>query len=102
LGNEKFNEIVQQLKPNKNMATAFKSIFDIAEEKAEKKGRQQGIAIGEAKAQQLAQQKEQEFKRQTIIRLIKTTQLEDSQIAQGLDVPVALVEAIRLELKKVK
>jgi hypothetical protein len=93
-----FNNIVEQLKPNKNMATAFKSIFDIAEEKAEKKGMEKGMekgmAIGKAEAQ--------EFKRQTIIRLIKTTQWENTQIAEIVDVPVALVEAIRLELKNLK
>jgi Putative transposase, YhgA-like len=94
LGNEEFNEIVEQLKPNKNMATAFKSIFDVAEEKAEKKGMEKGIAIGKAEAQ--------EFKRQTIIRLIKTTQLENAQIATIVDVPTSLVETIRLEVKKGK
>jgi hypothetical protein len=98
LNTEKFDTIVEQLKPNKNMATAFKSIFDYREEKAEKKGMEKGMAI----AENLAKQREQEKNRQTIIRLIKTTQLDNIQIAEGIDVPVALVEAIRLELKKAK
>jgi hypothetical protein len=98
LDDEKFHTIVEQLKPNKNMATAFKPFWEVGEAKA----LQKGIAIGEAKAQQLAQQKEQERKRRTIINLIKTTQLENSQIADIVDAPIALVEAIRLELKKNK
>jgi Putative transposase, YhgA-like len=100
LDSDKFDTIVEQLKPNKDMATRFKTIFEVAEDKAEAKGLQKGIALGEAKAQQLAQEKEQEIKRQTIIRLIKTTQWENAQIADIIDAPIALVEAIRLELKK--
>ena len=103
---EKFNTIVEQLKPNKNMATAFKSIFDVAEEKAEKKGMERGKAEGKAEgmaiAEALAKQKEQDKNRQTIMRLIKTTQLVNSQIAEIVDVPIKLVESIRLELKKNK
>jgi hypothetical protein len=76
------------------MATAFKPFWEVGEAKA----LQKGIAIGEAKAQQ----REQEMKRQTIIRLIKTTQWENTQIADIVDAPIALVESIRLELKKGK
>jgi hypothetical protein len=93
-----FKNIVEQLKPDKNMATQFKPFWEIGEEKAEKKGMEKGMekgmAIGEAKAN--------EFKRQTIIRLIKTTTLDNIQIAEALDVPIKLVESIRLELKKTK
>jgi hypothetical protein len=95
LNTEKFDIIVEQLKPNK-MATAFKSIFDYREEKAEKKGMEKGIAIAEA----LANKREQETKRQTIIKLMKTTQLDNNQIAEAFDAPIRLVESIRLELKK--
>ena len=102
LDDEKFKTIVEQLKPNKNMATAFKSIFDVAEEKAEKRGMERGMEKGMALAESLAKQREQEKNRQNIIRLIKTTHLDNSQIAKGLDVPVALVEAIRAELTKAK
>jgi predicted rRNA methylase YqxC with S4 and FtsJ domains len=86
-----FNNIVEQLKPDKNMATAFKTIFEVAEEKAEKRGIEKGITTGVT-----------EFKRQTIIRLITTTQWENTQIAKIVDAPIALVEAIRLSLKKAK
>jgi hypothetical protein len=93
-----FDNIVEQLKPDKNMAKKFKTIFDVAEEKAEKigmeKGMEKGMAIGKAETL--------EFKRQTIMRLIKTTQWDNTQIAEIVDAPVSLVETIRLELKKVK
>jgi hypothetical protein len=94
LDDEKFHTIVEQLKPNKNMATAFKPFWEVGEAKA----LQKGIAIGEAKAQQ----REQEMKRRTIISLIKTTQLENIQIAEAVDAPIVLVESIRLELKKAR
>ena len=102
LDNIKFKEIVEQLKPDKKMATAFKSIFDVAEEKAMEKGKEigkeigmeKGIAIGEAKANP----KVQESKRQAIIKLMKTTHLENFQIAEVFDVSITFVEAIRLEL----
>ncbi len=80
------------------MATAFKSIFDVAEEKAEKKGMEKGMALAEA----LVKQREQELKRQTIIRLIKTTQFENIQIAEIVDAPITFVESVKLELKKAK
>jgi hypothetical protein len=76
------------------MATAFKPFWEVGEAKA----LQKGIAIGEAKAQQ----REQEMKRRTIISLIKTTQLENIQIAEAVDAPIVLVETIRLELKKAR
>jgi hypothetical protein len=50
------------------------------------------MVIAEAKAKQR--------ERQTIIRLIQTTRLDNSQIAGVVDVQISLVEAIRLELKK--
>jgi Putative transposase, YhgA-like len=99
---EKFDTIVEQLKPEKNMATAFKSIFDYREEKAEKKGLEKGMEKGMAIAEALAKKREQEKNRQSIIRLIRTSQLENTQIAEVLDVPLALVEVIRLELEKTK
>jgi hypothetical protein len=102
LNAEKFDIIVEQLKPNKNMATAFKSIFEYRDEKAEKKGIEKGIEKGIAIAEAKAKQREQEKDRQTIITLIKTTQLDNFQIAKAIDVPIVLVEAIRLELKKNK
>ncbi len=102
LDNIKFSEIVEQLKPDKKMATAFKSIFDVAEEKAMEKGKEigmeKGIAIGEAKANQKAQ----ESKRQAILKLMKTTRLENFQIAEAFDLPITFVEAIRLEVNATK
>ena len=98
LDNIKFKEIVEQLKPDKKMATAFKSIFDVAEEKAMEKGMEKGIAIGEAKANQKAQ----ESKRQAILKLMKTTRLENFQIAEAFDLPITFVEAIRLEVNATK
>jgi hypothetical protein len=88
LNSEKFNIIVEQLKPNKNMATAFKPFWEVGEAKAEKRG----MDIAETKAKQR--------ERQTIIRLIQTTRLDNSQIAGIVDVQISLVEAIRSELKK--
>jgi flagellar biosynthesis/type III secretory pathway protein FliH len=67
-------------------------------EKGMEKGMEKGIAIGEAKANQ----KVQESKRQAIIKLMKTTRLENFQIAEAFDVPITFVEAIRLELSSTK
>ncbi len=91
---KKFKNIVEQLKPKAKMATAFKSFLDVMAEEAEEKGMEKGIAIGEAKANQ----KVQESKRQAIIKLMKTTRLENFQIAEAFDVPMNFVETIRLEL----
>ena len=94
LGGKKFNEIVEQLKPKEKMATAFKSFLEVRDEIAMEKG----IAIAEAKARQ----REQELKRQTVVRLIKTTRMENIQIADIVDVPITFVDAIRLEVNATK
>jgi hypothetical protein len=98
LDDVKFNKIVEQLKPKAKMATAFKSFLDLRDEIATEKGIEKGIAIAEAKARK----REQELKRQTVIRLIKTTRLENIQIAEIADVSITFVEAIRLELSAIK
>ena len=97
-----FDEIVKQLNPDKNMATAFKTIFDIAEEEATKigmkKGMEKGIAIGEANVNK----KMEHTKYRMIELLIQNTLLKDTEIAQELDVSVDLVKVIRLKFKKAK
>jgi Putative transposase, YhgA-like len=83
----KFNEIVEQLNPDLEMATAFKTIFEVAEEKAEKRG----IAIGKADI---------EHKIHKAIKFfIRTTRLTDAQIASEMEVDENLVKSIRQELK---
>jgi hypothetical protein len=98
LENKEFKEIVQQLNPDKEMATAFKSIFDIAEEEGMKKGMEKGMEKGISIAEAKANQKMLDYKRQTIVRLIKTTSWENIQIAEVVDAPISLVETIRLEM----
>lgn len=43
LNPEKFDKIVEQLKPDKKMATTFKPFWEFREEKAEKRGIEKGI-----------------------------------------------------------
>ena len=83
LEGKKFDKIVEQLNPVKKMATKFKTIFDVAEEK----GMEKGIAISEAIIQ--------DTKRKMIEILIVNTQLTDTQIAKELEVPITLVKTIR-------
>ena len=87
LEGKKFDKIVEQLNPVKKMATKFKTIFDVAEEKAMERGMEKGIAISEAKIQ--------DTKRKMIEVLIRNTQLLDAQIAKELEVPITLVKTIR-------
>ncbi len=97
LEGEKFNKIVEQLNPSKEMGTKFRTIFDIAEEKGLKsgiekgreEGREEGIAIGEAKS-----------KRKMIELLVLNTRMSDAQISENVNAPIRLVETIRQELNQ--
>jgi hypothetical protein len=80
------------------MAAKFKSIFDVAEEKAYKRGYDKGIAIGKV----LVKQGVGKLEGTIIVRLIELTQLDNAQIAYIVDASISLVEAIRLEVKKAK
>jgi hypothetical protein len=82
--------IVERLKHNNEMATKFKSIFDIA--------KVESIALAEANALF----RDPEFQRKTTITLIEKLQWDNTQIAEFLRVPISFVKAIRLELKKAK
>ncbi len=68
------------------MATKFKTVFEVAEERAFEKGMEKSLAIG----------KKVIYK--TIEVLIKNSALTDVQIANELEEPISLVEKIRKEL----
>jgi predicted transposase YdaD len=64
------------------MATKFKTIFEVAEEK----GRAEERERSEIKM------------RKALILIIRTTTLTNAQIAKNMDIPISLVEKIRKEL----
>jgi flagellar biosynthesis/type III secretory pathway protein FliH len=99
LENEEFNDIVQQ-KLEPDMATKFKTIFEVAEAKALEKGKIEGMAIGEEKGKALGEAMSKETLHKAISVLIRTTSLTDKQIAEELGAEESLVKSIRIELKK--
>ncbi len=82
LDDVEFIEIFEQSNPEEEMATKFKTIFEVAEERAFEKG--------------LAKSEERVFK--AIELLIRNTTLTDAQIATELEEPISIVEKIRKEL----
>ena len=86
LNNEQFQKVVEQSNSG-DMVTQFKTIFQVAEEKGKKEGEEKGrdAAISFA-----------------IKGFISKTRLGDAVIADTLDVSLALVKAIREELKAEK
>ena len=89
LGDDTFNEVIEQLNPDLEMAS--KTIFDRAEERAFARGE----AKGEAKADQKAEQKI----RKAIVNLIQKTNMTDAEIAEIQEVELPFVQSIREELK---
>ena len=98
LEEKEFNDIVEQeIEPD--MATKFKTIFEVAEERALEKGKVEGIAIGEEKGMAIGEAKSKETMHKTISVLVRTTSLTDAQIAEELDTDESLVKSIRQEVK---
>jgi hypothetical protein len=98
LESEEFNEIIdQKLEPD--MATNFKTIFEVAEERGEQRGvvigeqrgEQRGIAIGEARVKEILHK--------AILAFIRTTSFTDAEIAIELDTDETLVSTIRKEVQ---
>jgi hypothetical protein len=103
---EVFDEIVEQ-KLDPDMATKFKTSFEVAEERGEKRGiaigEQKGIAIGEQIGEQkgiaIGEARAKEILHKAIVTVIRTTSLSDAEIAEELETNVDLVASIRQEVK---
>jgi hypothetical protein len=81
------------------MATKFKPFWELIEERAYQRGFERGFERGLAKGEILYGL---ELKRPLIERLIKKSQLENTQIAYVTDAPIDFVESIRLKLEQIK
>ena len=79
LNNEQFQKVVEQSN-SEDMVTQYKTIFQVAEEKAAEKATEKAICFA-------------------IKGFINTTRLSDATIALALNVSVELVKAIREEVK---
>ena len=95
LDNDTFNEVIEQLNPDLEMAS--KTIFDRAEERAFARGKAKGEAKADQKVQEIAQEANQKI-RKAIINLIQKTNMTDEQIAEIQEVELLFVQSIREEL----
>jgi Putative transposase, YhgA-like len=114
LDNDEFNKIVdQKLEPD--MASNFKTIFEVAEEKGMEKGMEKGIEkgivigeqrgivigeqIGEQKGIAIGEARSKEILRKAIIALIRTSSLTNAEIAEELETDETLIATIRLAVR---
>ncbi len=93
LDNEEFQKVVEQSN-SEEMATQFKTIFEVAEENA--------YAKGLALKQEAVTEAVKETTRTAIKGFVQKTRLGDAVIADTLDVSVELVKTIREEVKAAK
>jgi predicted transposase YdaD len=80
--NIEFIEIFEQSNPEEEMATKFKTVFEVAEER----GRAEERERSEIKM------------RKALILIIRTTTLTNAQIANDMDIPIEIVEKTRKDI----
>ena len=109
LDNDTFNEVIEQLNPDLEMAS--KTIFDRVEERAFARGEakadqkvqeaDQKVPEANQKVQEIAQkaQEAEQKIRKAVINLIQKTNMTDEQIAEIQEVELPFVQSIREELK---
>jgi hypothetical protein len=120
LDDKEFNEIVEQSKTNSDMVKEANG-WKIYLKKTKDEGFNEGIALSKQEietaklkieeerlkveeANKKAEEerlKAEEANKKAVIGFIQNTRFKDAQIADILDLPIAFVEAIRKELKKI-